>query len=248
MLTTQAQRPPGSFEYYWDTVAEEALSRYITSIEGGFIESSLARLGAPPELVVDAGAGSGRFTRLLASRARQVIATEMVEPLVGMLAGIAPNVNAVRMARGSTSLPVDDGAADAIIAIDVADFTQNSAFHRECHRALRPGGLFITTLQNRASWKGLIGRFRTNHHRAEVDAIYYTWSLRNLIDSLGDAGLQLDCSLGFNWLPFTRDSDSPLVAPLAQLERLLQLRRLPGVSPWVMVAARRDDDGVQRHS
>jgi len=43
---------------------------------------------------------------------------------------------------------------------------------------------FITPLQNRASWKGLIGRFRTEHHRAEVDAVYYTWSFRTLVDSL----------------------------------------------------------------
>ena len=239
-IQAQDRAPAGPFDYYWDTVEPAALSGYITSTEGAFIERCLDQLGSTPALVVDAGAGSGRFTRMLAARSRRVVATEMVPQLVDMLAGIAPNVNAVRVERRSIALPVDDGTADAIVAIDVADFTQNPAFHRECYRALRPGGLFITSLQNRASWKGLIGRFRTEHHRAEVDAIYYTWSFRMLVDSLRDAGLQLDRSMGFNWLPFTRDSNSPLVAPLAQLERVLQLRRLPSISPWALVAARRD--------
>lgn len=236
----RTRAPAGPFDYYWDTVEPAALSGYITSTEGAFIERCLDRMGRKPDLVVDAGAGSGRFTRMLAARSRRVVATEMVPQLVDMLAGIGPNVTALPSEPGAASLPVDDGAADLVIAIDVADFTQNSAFHREAHRALRPGGLFVTTLQNRASWKGLIGRFRGEHHRAEVDAVYYTWSLADLATSLRDAGLRVERAMGFNWLPFTRDSDSPLVKPLALVEGLLQLRRLAAISPWVLVAARKD--------
>lgn len=244
MLTQETaertRRPAGPFDYYWDTVEPAALSGYITTMEGAFIERCLDRLGPRPDLVVDAGAGSGRFTRMLAARSRHVIATEMVPQLIEMLTAIGRNVSARLSEPGAVALPVEAGSADMVIAIDVADFTQNPAFHREVQRALRPGGAFVTTLQNRTSWKGLIGRFRTEHHRAEIDAVYYTWALGDLTASLRDAGLEIERMLGFNWLPFTRDSDSALVKPLARLEGALQLRRLPALSPWVLVSARKD--------
>lgn len=42
---------------------------------------------------------------------------------------------------------------------------------------------------------------------------------------------------GYNWLPFTHASDNALIRPLAKIESLLRLRRLPAISPWVLVSA-----------
>ncbi len=53
-------------EDYFDV--KTAMSRYITKIETAFIDQAIGQLGRKPALAVDAGAGRGRLTRLLAER------------------------------------------------------------------------------------------------------------------------------------------------------------------------------------
>lgn len=231
--------PEGSFEYYWDAVAKTAMGRYVTEIETGFIEHAIEQLARPPAVAVDAGAGSGRLTRVLAARAGRVIATEAKQELIAPLSKIAPNVTPQLVSSQSAALALQDESVDLVIAIEAAALTQSPEFHRECARVLRPGGVLVLTLQNRASWKGLLGRLRRDHYRAEHGASYYDWSFGDLKRSLSDASLIVTGAAGLNWLPFTRDSDSALIGPLSTVERAFGLRKLASVSPWVLVAARR---------
>ena len=231
---------PAAAEYYWDAVAKTAMGRYVTEIETAFIEQAIDQLDRPPAVAVDAGAGSGRLTRLLAARAGRVIATEAKQELIAPLSKIAPNVTPQLVSPGSVALPLQDESADIVIAIEAAALTHSPEFHRECTRVLRPGGVFVLTLQNRGSWKGLLARLRRRHYRAEHGATYYSWSFGDLKRSLSDADFRVTHATGFNWLPFVRESDSGLIDPLSAAERVLGLRKLASVSPWVLVAARRE--------
>ena len=227
-------------EYYWDAVARTAMGRYVTAIESSFIEQAINQLARPPAVAVDAGAGSGRVTRVLAARAGHVIATEAKEELIAPLSKIAPNVTPQLVSSESVALPLQDESVDIVIAIEAAALTHSPEFHRECARVLRPGGVLVLTLQNRASWKGLLARLRRGHYRAEHGATYYAWSFADLKRGLGDAGFRVTRAMGLNWLPFMRDSDNGLIGPLSTVERALGLRKLASVSPWVLVAARRE--------
>ena len=231
--------PIETAEYYWDVIAKTAMNRYLTEIETAFIEREIDQLGRKPAVVVDAGAGRGRLTRLLAARAEHVIATEARQELVDSLSEIALNVTPQFVSPDSVALPLKDESVDIVIAIEAAGLTHSPEFHRECARVLRPDGVFVLTLQNRASWKGLLARLRRSRYRAEHGATYYVWSFGELKRSLGDAGLRVTHAAGLNWLPFMRDSDNGLIGPLSVAERVLGLRKLASVSPWVLLSANR---------
>lgn len=223
----------------WDLVEKTTMGRYLAAIEERFIVECLTGFAERPQVVVDAGAGRGRLTALLSEYSDRVIATETDLELVEDLAQVASNVTSVLVQPADTRLPLEDSSADCIIAIQVADLGEAEWFHRECVRVLKPGGVIIVNMQNRRSWKGLQARLRKDRYRAEYGSTYYASSLPEFLRNLAATGLEVERILGYNWLPFTRLSDNSLIGPLASIESLLQLRRIAGVSPWVLVSARR---------
>jgi SAM-dependent methyltransferase len=235
---------------FWDYASRNsAMARYIAGVEEAFLTRTLDAHPGPLDVVVDAGAGTGRFSRMLAPRAARVVATEVSAPAISRLAAIAPNVEAVQVIPTDTRLPVEDAAADCVVCIEVPELTVSSWFYEECGRVLKPGGLLLVTINNGRSWKGLVAALRRGKYRMKTGSSMYGSSLPELAARLRSSGLRVEEAQGFNWLPFPRVAGSPLIPPLAALERLLGLRRLPGVSPWVIVRAVKDgsSDGARQH-
>ncbi len=236
---TSANSHPGSptdGENYWDFVdSQTSMGRYLTANEKKFIVESLNGYPNPIELALDAGAGTGRHTRIVATYATQVVAMEIEDDLVAALARVAPNVQAVRVTPETTTLPVDSNSTDCILCIEAVFLPEQEWFREECGRVLRPGGMLIVTLQNRLSWKGLWAKLRPGRYRYATGDVYYVHSLGEFSDMFRRVGLELRDALGYNWLPFNRASNSLLLRPLAILEALLQLRRLPSLSPWIIM-------------
>jgi hypothetical protein len=54
-------------------------------------------------------------------------------------------------------------------------------------------------------------------------------------EALKRSELKIARKLGYNWLLFGRTSENQLIPLLAKAESLLKLRKLPSVSPWVMM-------------
>jgi SAM-dependent methyltransferase len=234
---SSSSRPPSG--YFWTHAAKTAMGRYITDLETVFLKRSLARLSRRLSLVIDAGAGDGRFSRVLAQLADRVIATEVNDSLVDALGKISSHILPVLVNPASSRLPAQDNSADCVVCIEVPDLTDHDWFLAECHRVLRPGGILIVTLENRHSWKGILAS-RARRYATKFGSRYYAYSSREMTARLSCAGFRREEGLGFNWLPFTRASDNPLIPLSAKLEALLQLRRLVSVSPWVILAARKD--------
>jgi SAM-dependent methyltransferase len=229
----------GPTGYYWDTAAETSMGRYITEAESSFIADTIAALDGELDCIVDAGAGTGRLSGMLAVRARRVLALETNADLTPALSRVASNVTAALVSPEATRIPVRDGSADVVVCIEVPDLAQHAWFWHECSRVLKPSGRLVLTLQNRRSWKGLTARADRGRYRSRYGAEYYGMSFDELVGGLRSAGLEVESANGYNWLPFRRGSDSPFVRPLAAAERLLGLRALSELSPWVILAARR---------
>lgn len=227
--------------YYWDAAADTSMGRYLTNVETAFVSRALDSLTGALTCAVDAGAGSGRFTRLLTQRASNVIAIEVNPTVIESLAAIGENVTPMLVDENATQLPLRDGSAGCIAAIEVPDLAQRPWFWRESARVLRPGGRLVLTLQNGRSWKGLLARADRGRYRARFGAEYYEMSFRELVAGLEAEGFAVEEASGFNWLPLRRGSDSPLVRPMAALERVLGLQSFAAVSPWVILSARRID-------
>ncbi|CCE05878.1 Methyltransferase type 11 [Bradyrhizobium sp. STM 3843] len=96
-------------------------------------------LGAKPGAqVVDLGAGTGKFTRLLARTGADVVAVEPVDAMRERLALASPGIRA--LAGTAESMPLDDRSVDAMGCAQAFHWFANSRALQEIHRVLRPGG------------------------------------------------------------------------------------------------------------
>src|SRR5439155_289699 len=88
--------------------------------------------------VVDVGAGTGKFTRLLVPTGARVLA---VEPLAEMRAQLEAAVPGVEVLAGSAEeLPLGDASVDAATAAAAFHWFELDRALPELHRVLHPGG------------------------------------------------------------------------------------------------------------
>lgn len=88
--------------------------------------------------VVDLGAGTGKFTRLLQPTGATLIA---VEPVAQMRAQLASKLPTVQVVEGTAeSMPLADASVDAVVCAQAFHWFANTAAMREIRRVLRPGG------------------------------------------------------------------------------------------------------------
>jgi ubiquinone/menaquinone biosynthesis C-methylase UbiE len=101
-------------------------------------------------IVLDLAAGTGKLTRSLTGRFREVVA---VEPLAEMRAQLTRQVPGVEILDGSAeSIPLDDGSVDAIFVAQAFHWFDGRRSLTEFKRVLRPtGGLAL--LWNTTPWE-----------------------------------------------------------------------------------------------
>ncbi|WP_333768544.1 class I SAM-dependent methyltransferase [Streptomyces sp. IBSBF 2435] len=132
--------------------------------------------------VVDLGAGTGKFTRLLALTGAEVLAVEPVREMRETLAELLPGVAVTAGTAEATGLP--DGCADAVVAAQSWHWFDERAALAEVERLLRPGGalaLVWNTYDTSVPWV------------RDFQDIYFRLAPRDLpspplTSALGDAG------------------------------------------------------------
>ncbi|PLW74313.1 methyltransferase domain-containing protein [Streptomyces sp. SCUT-3] len=92
----------------------------------------------PGARVADLGAGTGKFTRLLALTGARVVAVEPVERMRARLSEFLPRVAVTAGTAEDTGLP--DGSADAVVAAQSWHWFREEQALAEVERILRPGG------------------------------------------------------------------------------------------------------------
>jgi SAM-dependent methyltransferase len=90
-------------------------------------------------VAVDLGAGTGKFTTLMAHTGAHVIA---VEPSAAMLASLVRQLPAITALRGTAqAIPLADSSADAVVCAQAFHWFASRAALAEIHRVLKPGGV-----------------------------------------------------------------------------------------------------------
>ncbi|WP_106804135.1 class I SAM-dependent methyltransferase [Pseudomonas sp. S5D5] len=88
--------------------------------------------------VIDLGAGTGKFTRLLSTLAPTLIAVEPVQAMGAQLSKLLPDV---RLVDGTAdSMPLAAASADAVVCAQAFHWFSTQAALREIHRVLKPAG------------------------------------------------------------------------------------------------------------
>jgi SAM-dependent methyltransferase len=97
-------------------------------------------LGEAPLRVVDLGAGTGKFSRVLAALGHEVIAVEPDPGMRAVLEEASPGVTAV--AGSAESMPLRSESVDALVAAQSFHWFANDLARDEIARVVRPGGVF----------------------------------------------------------------------------------------------------------
>jgi len=92
----------------------------------------------PGAVVVEAGAGTGKFTRLLVPSKARIVAIEPVAEMRRKLSTLLPEIEALDGTAEAIQLP--DGSADAVIAAQSFHWFRGEEALAEFHRLLRQGG------------------------------------------------------------------------------------------------------------
>nr|WP_315413212.1 class I SAM-dependent methyltransferase [uncultured Pseudomonas sp.] len=88
--------------------------------------------------VIDLGAGTGKFTRLLSTLAPTLIAVEPVRAMGAQLSKLLPDV---RLVDGTAdSIPLAAASADAVVCAQAFHWFSTQAALQEIHRVLKPEG------------------------------------------------------------------------------------------------------------
>ena len=90
--------------------------------------------------VLDLGAGTGKLTRVLAERYRDVTAVEPLANMRAMLERVVPGVTA--LPGSAERIPLDDGSVDGVFAAQAFHWFDQRVALPEITRVLRPGGVF----------------------------------------------------------------------------------------------------------
>ncbi len=105
----------------------EAVSRMVSELALG-----------PAGSVVEFGAGTGKFTRLLVPSGARIIAVEPVAEMRQKLSTLLPQIEAID--GTAEAVPLPDGCADAVVAAQAFHWFRGEEALAEFHRLLRHGG------------------------------------------------------------------------------------------------------------
>ncbi|HEY7196317.1 MAG TPA: class I SAM-dependent methyltransferase [Gaiellaceae bacterium] len=89
--------------------------------------------------VVDLGAGTGKLTRLLTARYREVTAVEPLENMRAVLERVVPGARA--LAGSAEAIPLEDASVDGVFAAQAFHWFEKALALPEIARVLRPEGV-----------------------------------------------------------------------------------------------------------
>jgi SAM-dependent methyltransferase len=102
-------------------------------------EAARWMVGDAPARVVDVGAGTGIFSRVLAGLGHDVVAVEPDHEMARRLAEASPGVTVLE--SSAEKIPLADASVDAVTAAQAWHWFDNDAARAEVARVLRPNGV-----------------------------------------------------------------------------------------------------------
>jgi SAM-dependent methyltransferase/Icc-related predicted phosphoesterase len=125
------------------------------------------------DLVVDVGAGTGIFTRLLAARLPEarVIGIEASQDMHREAERASEGIANVSFVRGTAeSLPLDDNSVRLLTVATAIHWFDRPAFYKEAIRCLRPDGELLVYQNIRRWWQSaFLAEYETLHESAVQD-------------------------------------------------------------------------------
>jgi SAM-dependent methyltransferase len=219
---------------------DSAVGRYQLMREVGFINDFVGNL-CQPEILLDACCGSGSISLSFQDSSFHTIGLD-INSLA--LKRFREQSKEASLSLGDAlCMPFADASIDCIIAVRCFDHLNRVRFLEECNRILSRGGLLIFESLNRNSYKWALKRLLPNPRKASSrrsrEKWTNIWSCREVLHAADICGLEVQIVYGYNWVPFTQESNRRLIHPAALLEQALHLDRLFMISPRFLVVVKK---------
>ena len=234
MEDTSEVRKKKSFseETHWEKAAKTRMGKYLTQIETDFIFKSIT----PSQTctIMDVGTEAGRFSSLATDKNAAVIGIDIDSYGLKRLKLKTKNVDVIQ--ADARKIPMKDRTFDAIFMIEVLDYIHDlDGTFAECHRTLKSNSTLIVSFGNKRSLKSQLRKLHGKSYRHSYDRV---------MQSLSKTGFSVIRKTGYSWLPFGRTSESRFIPFLSMLERIFAFRRIPSLSPWVIVHSVKSDKAI----
>jgi ubiquinone/menaquinone biosynthesis C-methylase UbiE len=199
------------------------MGQYLTGVERKFI---LLQVQFKNQLVLDAGAGGGKYTRLALQEGAEVISTDIDKKSLLWLKNRTKNSNPIL--ADARALPFQQTTFDHVLALEMLDYMPETKLAvSQLRFVLKSKGLLVCSFGNKNSLKSLGKRLIGN--RVMQDQRTYL-EMRTI---LAECGFSIRKHRGYSWIPFKRESNSAVVPVLGgAVDTLMQ--RFSVASPWVL--------------
>jgi SAM-dependent methyltransferase len=228
---------------YWELVAETRWGTYITQRQEHALVGALHSRGVGTAL--ELGCEGGRWSALMHARGWDVICTDVDAESLARCQTRIPDARCILVEPDAEVVPVDSGSVQLLLVYEVRPVIESEWFVSEARRVLAPGGMLVCSYWNRRSIRGAVFRAlslvesaRKRGRARTFDAYYRGAPYSTFRSTLRAHGFRIEREEGICWFPFRRSSNSALIPAAVATERLLGLRRLPTVSPWVLCVGR----------
>jgi 2-polyprenyl-3-methyl-5-hydroxy-6-metoxy-1,4-benzoquinol methylase len=213
-------------ELFYERFADEfdsSMNRYEVNKRLALVfDRGLAHVPLAGREFLDAGCGTGLFSKTAADRGAQVTSLDVGERL---LARVAEKCDSRRVVGDVQRLPFEDASFDVVLSTEVIEHVPEPALAvNELVRVLRPGGTLVVTTPNRAwHWSITIAN-KIGLRPYEGLENWVRWD--DLRAWLEQAGIAIEQGVGFNAFPFVHPVTYPAVDWLDQFGKRPVGRRM----------------------
>ncbi len=218
--------------YCWDTANETKMGDYLTLKEREFIDSFLEdkNIGT----CIDVACGSGRFSIPISQAGINVVAVDYDLVPLKKLKVKGGRSGSIQICRGDANkLPFKKSSFDCIVSIETVDYLDGENFIRQCNKLLKPDGFILFTSANNNSYKKYIHNVLSKHR------IFYRYAFHDIVSCLEREGFKVEKCIGYNWVPFKRDSNNILMPVFEFLEKIFRLKYFSAISLGVFFIAKK---------
>jgi ubiquinone/menaquinone biosynthesis C-methylase UbiE len=228
---------------YWERISMTKWGAYTTKIERDLVDKALCLSKTMDKKALEIGCEGGRWSKLLSEKGWSVTCTDINSNSLNVCKSRITEAQCVLVCADDRTLPFQPKSATLLLCIEVFPLIHSDWFIQEANRVLALGGLIVTVVQNRLSYRSFLHTVGSLiRHKKKADDDFYAQSYHAWRERTIKTGFEILYDSGFCWPPFSRHSNSSLIPFFFHMEHYLGLHKITTFSPWIALIGRKKEN------